>query len=95
MINHISNISKGALFEQNIFQNLRMQGDVNYYQRKSGPEIDFIFNKKKSFEVKVNPSKTDLNKLAKISKELNIDFFRIISMNYSSLKNVVYGFEMS
>lgn len=93
MINHISNISKGALFEQNVFQNLRIKGEVNYYQRKSGPEIDFIFDKKKSFEVKINPSKTDLNKLAKISKELDIDFFRIVSMNYSSLKNVIYGFE--
>ena len=94
LINHITNISKGALFEQNIFQNLRIKGDVNYYQRKSGPEIDFIFNKKKSFEAKVNPSKTDINKLVKINKELNIGFFRIVSMNYSSLKNVVYGFEI-
>ena len=94
LVNNIANISRGALFEQNIFQNLRLKGKVNYYQRKSGAEIDFILNEKKSFEVKTNPNKTDLNKLEKISKSIKINSFKIISLNYSLLKNVIYGFEI-
>ncbi len=94
LVGNITSISKGSLFEQNVFQGLRLNGEVNYYQRKTGAEIDFILDKKKSFEVKTNPSRTDVNKLARISKAINIDFFRVVSLNYSLLKNVVYGFEI-
>ena len=94
LINNISNISKGALFEQNVFQNLRVQGEVNYYQRKTGAEIDFILNKKESYEVKISPTRADISKLAKISKAININFFKMVSLNYSKLRNIVYGFEI-
>ena len=44
LANHFSKINEGSLFENNIFQNLEIRGEVNYYQRKSGVEIDFILN---------------------------------------------------
>jgi len=91
--NYFANLSKGLLFENNIFQNLRIKGEVNYYQRKTGlSEIDFILNKKEAFEVKITPAETDLRRLRKLSQELKLKEYRIISKNYSPFKNVVYGF---
>jgi hypothetical protein len=92
LANHFARIDEGFLFENNIFQNLRPQGEVNYYQRKSGLEIDFILDKKKSFEVKIGPRENDLKKLKKLSRELGLEEFKIVSKNYSQLENIEYGF---
>ena len=94
LINNIAKVSQGGLFEQNIFQNLRIKGEVNYYQRKSGAEIDFILNKKTAFEVKITPQQSDLNGLARISREIGIKDYKIVSFNYSKLKKAIYGFEV-
>jgi len=92
LANNFAKLDGGTLFENSIFQNLRIKGEVNYYQRKSGVEIDFIFNKDTAIEVKTNPSKQDLKKLSKISSELGIKKFFIVSRKYSDLENIQYGF---
>jgi len=58
VLNHFSKIDSGLLFENNIFQNLRLRGEVNYYQKKNGMEIDFISNKSVSYEVKLTGDKS-------------------------------------
>lgn len=92
LANHLSKVNAGALFENAVFQNLRLKGELNYYQRKSGVEVDFILNQKKCSEVKIRPSQQDLNKIKRISKELRIKDFSLISKSYSELKNIEYGF---
>lgn len=94
LANNLAQIDRGALFEQNIFQNLRPKGEVNYYQKKSGLEIDFILNKKTAFGVKLTPTKTHLNKLLKMSKAIDMERSEIISFNYTSLPQSRYGFEL-
>lgn len=94
LANNLTSLSKGALFEQNIFQNLRLKGEVNYYQRKTGAEIDFILDKKSAYEVKVSPCKSDLNSLTKMTKQLNLAKHQIISLNHSDLEKTIYGFEV-
>lgn len=96
LANSFARIDEGRLFENNIFQNLRIRGEVNYYQRKSGVEIDFILNKEIGIEVKLSPRETDYRKLERISKELSLRNFKIITKNYFSpnlrMKNIEYGF---
>ena len=92
LANNFAKLDEGTLFENNIFQNLRIKGEVNYYQRKSGLEIDFILNRDTAIEVKTNPSKQDLKKLSKITSELGIKKFFIVSKKYSDLENIQYGF---
>lgn len=92
LVNNLIKTDGGNLFENNVFQNLRLKGELNYYQKKSGAEVDFILNKKKAFEVKINPSKQDLIRLVNISKELKIKEYYIISKKFSNLENVIYGF---
>ncbi|MFH1030175.1 MAG: ATP-binding protein, partial [bacterium] len=92
LVNNLIKTDEGNLFENNVFQNLRLKGELNYYQKKSGLEMDFILNKKRAFEVKINPSKQDLIRLVNISKELKIKECNIISKKFSDLENVIYGF---
>ena len=42
LANHFARLDAGALFENSIFQNLRLQGELNYYQKKSG--VDMVFS---------------------------------------------------
>ena len=92
LANHFSRISEGALFENAVFNALRERGEVNYYQKKSGVEIDFIIDKKYAYEVKIKAYEQDIKKLAALSKELKLKDYRIISRKYSPLEHVRYGF---
>ena len=92
LANHLANLDMGKLFENSVFQNLRLKGEVNYYQRKSGVEIDFILNKSIAYEVKLNPQESDLKKLKEMCRELNLKNFNIISKNYTELEDTIYGF---
>ncbi|MGB9697851.1 MAG: ATP-binding protein [Thermodesulfobacteriota bacterium] len=92
LANHLSKVDDGHIFENCVFQNLRLKGELNYYQKKSGAEIDFILNKSIAYEVKIRPQEADLKRLKLIAQELNLDDFWIVSGNYTSLEKVMYGF---
>lgn len=93
LINHFAKVSEGALFENAAFSALRKRGEVNYYQRKSGVEIDFILDKKYAYEVKTAPSNHDLRRLTALSKELKLKHCQIIAHKYvEKNKNITYGF---
>jgi len=92
LANHFVKLDLGVLYENAIFQNLRHKGELNYYQRKSGAEIDFILNKEKAYEVKLNPREFDVKKLKEMTEDLNLKEFKIISRNYTPLENIIYGF---
>lgn len=92
LANNFANLSQGNIFENNVFQNLNAKGELNYYQRKRGVEIDFILNKQIAYEVKITPDRSDLMKLERISKELGLKEYKLISKNYSAIDNVIFGF---
>jgi len=90
--NYLANIDTGLLFENSVFQNLRQKGELNYFQKKRGSEIDFILNKEIAYEVKTTPHLSDVKKLERVSNELNLKSFHIVSKNYAEHENVIYGF---
>ncbi len=90
----LSRIDIGHIFENTIFHQLRSQGEINYYQKKSGAEIDFILNKNQAFEVKTSPSERDLQRLKVLSLELSLKNPEIISYNYCDLENSKFGFQI-
>jgi len=90
LVNRFAKIDKGRLFENSVFQNLRVKGGLNYYQ-KDGAEIDFIFNEI-AYEVKLTATKKDIERLKKLSAKLGLKQFYLIAENYSELQNVTYPF---
>jgi predicted AAA+ superfamily ATPase len=56
-------LSSGQVFENAIAAQLKPLGELQYYQKKSGQEIDFIFNAHTAVEVKETPLEQDRNTL--------------------------------
>ncbi len=92
LANHFARLATGHIFENSVFHNLRTQGEINYYQKKSGVEIDFIVNQKTAFEVKSNPREAEIRRLKELSAQIGLKDFKMISKNYSELEYVIYAF---
>lgn len=88
---HFSKASDGALFENAVFSALQQRGEVNYYQRKNGAEIDFIVNKDTAYEVKLAASDWDVKKLKELAKDLNLSSSLVVSRKYAATEGVTYG----
>ncbi len=89
LINQFSSVSEGAILENSVFLNLKQNGTINYFQKRNGMEIDFILNGKSAFEVKKTGDFSDINKLHKLSNQIGIDQYFLISANYLDFENVI------
>ncbi|KXK15557.1 MAG: hypothetical protein UZ14_CFX002000578 [Chloroflexi bacterium OLB14] len=94
LVRQFSQVDEGSLFENAIFWNLHQKGNVQYYQRKNGTEIDFIVNNNFAYEVKIHATKEDLNKLQSLTQDINIKHFNLISRDYLPQQNVLYLFNL-
>lgn len=65
-------LSSGSIFENAIASQLCQIGEVNYYEKSSGTEIDFILDKKTAIEVKETPTAFDLKTLQRRAESLEI-----------------------
>jgi predicted AAA+ superfamily ATPase len=92
LANHLANLEEGRIFENAIFQNLRMKGKIAYYERKNGAEIDFLLDKTHAFEAKVTPQQRDVNRLKRLAEELGMKSFHVISRSFTGLESTLYGF---
>lgn len=89
----LGGMEPGAIFENMIFHQLRTRGDIRYYQRKNGVELDFIVNGEQSFEVKMKASKQDLTRTERLGKELGLKMKHVVSLEWVDLP-VMYGFQL-
>ncbi len=90
---HLGQSEFGKVFENAIYHQLQTKGEVRYYQRKNGVEIDFILNGKFAYEVKTKTTSQDIKKLNRLVKELEIDKGQAISFEYADMP-VTYGFQI-
>lgn len=89
---HLGMQDVGRLFENSVFHALKQKGNIYYYQKKSGIEIDFIVDKAYAYEVKLTPQYHDLKRLKRTSRELGLKSARIIAKKYSRLEDTIFGF---
>jgi hypothetical protein len=89
LLNYLGKVSEGVLFENFVFHNLKKYGDLNYYQKHKGPEVDFILNKKSAFEVKITGVTSDVTRLHRIANNLRLKDAYLITKNYSDFSNVI------
>ncbi len=93
LLNILGNVNSGALFENKIANQLAHFGELNYYARRNGQEIDFILNKKIAFEVKETPSESDYNKLKERSSSIGLSKRYLIGKNMppSGFSEYIWG----
>lgn len=92
MANHFVRLDLGSLFENSVFQNLRLCGEISYYRKKTGVEIDFILDREQAYEVKVRPQISDVKKLQGLARAINLKEHKVVSKNFCNLESVIYGF---
>lgn len=90
LLNIIGKVNDGQLFENAIANQLGHYGDLNYYNKRSVSEIDFILNKEIAFEVKLKSSASDLKKLEKNANELGLKQYYLVSKNFSESAKTVF-----
>ncbi|MEI6764590.1 MAG: ATP-binding protein [Bacteroidota bacterium] len=73
----------GILLENSVANQLALHGDIKYYAKKTGQEIDFILNDEISFEVKETPSVHDLKILEHRTSSLNLKKHYLTGLNIS------------
>ncbi|MCF6270879.1 MAG: DUF4143 domain-containing protein [Melioribacteraceae bacterium] len=62
-----------------VFNSLKNYGEINYFQKRTGLEIDFILNKSIAFEVKTTWDISDIKRLKRLSAQLKTKEYYLIS----------------
>jgi predicted AAA+ superfamily ATPase len=73
LVNQLAQLDSGSIFENAIALQLLNTGEVNYFQRRNGQEIDFILDKKIAIEVKETPTPSNLKTLEKRAALLSLE----------------------
>jgi len=96
IVNHFSQVAKGSLLENSVFLNLKKYGDINYYQKRNGAEIDFIINNedRTALEVKSTAVENDLKKLKHLSEQLKIDNYYMVSQSFPKIENSICAYQV-
>jgi len=74
-------LSSGQVLENAVAAQLKPQGELQYYQKRSGQEIDFIFNGDTALEVKETPLEQDLKSLRLRAASLNLERQLLVGRN--------------
>lgn len=82
LANENARLTDGQILENSVFNCLWHYGEINYYQKTIGQEIDFILNKNIALEVKMKGIQQDLGKLKEISRKLGIENYHVITKEY-------------
>jgi len=90
IINLFGKVSDGNLLENAVFQNIRKFGKVNYYQKRTGTEIDFILpDHRTALEVKIRGSEKEYSKLTKLSEALGMNECYVISQYFLAHAGII------
>lgn len=101
LANILSQISSGQILENAIFHALRVKYEsihafsrINYYQRRSGAEIDFILDNQIALEVKERGNDYDLKRLRDFAQKIGIRQYRLISQNQTTADYTIYASQL-
>ncbi len=86
-------ISSGQLFENSIAAQLKPMGEIQYYQKKTGQEIDFIFNNTMAIEVKETAIEQDKQVLRQRASLIKLKKQTLISryISHTEFNQFVWG----
>ncbi|UCH97688.1 MAG: ATP-binding protein [Candidatus Aminicenantes bacterium] len=90
ILNQLGKLDEGRLLENAVFHNVRTYGKVNYYQRRSGVEMDFVLPEKNlALEVKRKGNLRDYHKLSNLADSLGITDYYVVSQSFSPENGII------
>lgn len=86
-------LSSGQVFENAIAVQLKSQGTIQYHQKKSGQEIDFIFNGDRALEVKETPAISDLQTVKYRAEAIGMSAYFVLGLHppASGFSDFIWG----
>lgn len=87
--NTLGKVSEGQLLEQGVFQTLRTNYKLSYYNKDGGSEIDFIVNGEVALEAKMNVSRRDIANLQKRAASTKLKEYYVVSLQFREDKEVI------
>ncbi len=84
ILNHFGRVNDGALFENSVFLNLLKYGKLQYYEKRSGGEIDFVLDENMALEVKTRGAKNDYAKIQRLADKLGIQESYLITKEFDA-----------
>jgi predicted AAA+ superfamily ATPase len=92
---YIGKCEDGNLLENAIFTNVRNYGEIKYYEKRSGGEIDFILSEKDiALEVKNKGDEKDYKKLKRIADSLKLKEFYVITKEFIDKKGFIIALDI-
>jgi len=92
---YIGKCDEGSLLENAVFNNLRNYGEIKYYQKRSGAEIDFILDEQNTaLEVKNKGDERDHHKLKKTAQNLNFKEYYIITKEFINKEGFIVSSDL-
>ncbi|MCD4683680.1 MAG: ATP-binding protein [Bacteroidales bacterium] len=89
-VNLFAKVDEGNLFENAVYNCVRHFGKVNYYQKRTGAEIDFILPELSvALEVKIKADQRDIDKLKNLSEKLGYKESYVVSKEFVDFQNVI------
>jgi predicted AAA+ superfamily ATPase len=83
-LSQFGRVSEGTLLENAVYLNLRKYGAVRYYQKRTGPEIDFVIpDLSLAVEVKKRGSEGDRARLDKLAAAIGLSARYVVSQEYA------------
>jgi uncharacterized protein len=90
ILNRFARIDQGNVLENAVYNNLRTKGEVRYYQKRTGAEIDFILKDIGcALEVKETGSAHDKKKLSSMASMLKLKENYVITKKYLDEKGFI------
>ena len=90
LLNTIGKVNDAQLFENAVAVQLSEYGNLSFYNKRNSSEIDFILNNETAFEVKLNATEKDLNKLKKICESIGIKKYFLVSKNFTKADYTIF-----
>jgi predicted AAA+ superfamily ATPase len=91
----VGRVSEGSLLENAVYLNLRKHGAVRYYQKRTGPEIDFVIpDKGLAVEVKSRGNDRDMARLDKLAEAMGLAERYIVSREYTDGRGIIPATEI-
>ncbi len=101
LVNLLGRISEGSALENAVYNTLKVKykpktvfSFINYYQRKSGTEIDFVLDGQIGLEVKETGEERDYKKLKRICKAIGLKKYLLISKNLGKTAPAIYASQL-
>jgi hypothetical protein len=87
-------VNDGSLFENSVFLNLWKYGKLQYYEKRSGGEIDFIIDEKIAIEAKTKGIESDYGKMKRTADKLGLQESYLVTKEFGVDKFIIPATEL-